>query len=155
MKRPLVLIAALAFSAGAAAQLYKWKDQNGHMQYGDTPPPGVDATRMRAPSGGTPPSAPEGKKAEGGKSEKPLSPEAAFRKRQQDREAAEQKDARERAQAEQKRANCDQAQAQLRTLQSGIRISSVNAAGERVIMEDDQRAAETQKAQRAVAEWCN
>lgn len=154
MKRLLVLIAALAFSAGAAAQLYKWKDQDGRTRYGDTPPPGVDATRMRGASGGTPPPAPEPKKADG-KSDKPISPEAAFRKRQQEREAADDKAAKERAQAEQKRANCDQAQGQLRMLESGVRVATVNAAGERVVMEDDQRVREIQRAQKSVAEWCN
>jgi hypothetical protein len=154
MKRLLVAAAALAFSAGAAAQLYKWKDKNGHTQYGDTPPPGVAATPMRAPAGGTPPPAPEAKKTDG-KTEKPLSPEAAFRKRQQEREAAEQKAAKDRAQAEQKRANCEQAQGQLRTLESGVRMVTVNPDGERVVMDDQARSVEIQRAQKAVAEWCN
>jgi hypothetical protein len=154
MKPLLVLVAALAFSAGAAAQMYKWKDNDGRMQYGDTPPPGVDATPMRgAPASGPAPSAPAAKGD--AKSEKPLSPEAAFRKRQADREAADEKAAKEQAQADQKRANCEQAQAQLRTLESGVRIATVNAQGERVIMEDDQRAAATQRAQKAVADYCN
>ncbi len=155
MKRLLVVIAALAFSAGAAAQMYKWRDQNGHMQYGDTPPPGVDATPMRAPAGPpSPPPAAEAKKADG-KADKPLSPEEAFRKRQEERKAAEEKAAQEQAQAQQKRANCEQAQAQLRMLNSGIRMSTINAAGERVFLDDNQRAAETARAQKAVADWCN
>lgn len=154
MKRLLFVIAAVALSASAAAQMYKWKDKNGHMQYGDTPPPGVTATPMRAPaSAPPPPPAAEAQKANG-KAEKPLSPEEAFRKRQEERKAAEEKAAQERAQADQKRANCDQAQTQLRMLNSGIRMSTMNAAGERVYMDDDQRAAETARAQKAVADWC-
>ena len=147
MRRLLLVVAALAFSATAAAQMYKWKDKNGHIQYGDTPPPGAATTQIHAPAAGTP--------APPAAAKKPLSPEAAFEKRMKDREAAEQKAEKERAQAEQKRANCEQAQAQLRTLQSGIRISSINAAGERVVMDDAARATATQQAQKAVADWCN
>ena len=156
MKRLIAFIAALAFSAGAAAQLYKWKDSNGRTRYGDVPPPGVNATPIRGPvSAPPPPPAPEAKKAEGkDKEEKPLTPEEAFRKRQEERKAAEEKAAKERAQADQKRANCEQAQGQLRVLQSGVRVTSVNSAGERVVMEDGQRAQEIERAQKSVKDWC-
>ena len=154
MRRLLLAFAALAFSVSAAAQLYKWKDQNGRLQYGDTPPPGVEATPMRGPAAGTPPPAPEAKKADG-KTEKPLSPEAAFQKRQQEREAADQKSEKERAQAEQKRANCEQAQGQLRALESGVRMVTVTADGERVVMDDAARAQQIQQAQKSIADWCN
>jgi hypothetical protein len=154
MTRLLIVIAALAFSAGATAQLYKWKDANGRMQYGDVPPPGVDATPMRAPPAGSPAPAPADKKADS-KSDKALSPEAAFRKRQQERDAADDKDAKDRAQAENKRANCDQAQGQLRLLESGQRVATINTDGERVIMDDDARARQMERAQKAVSDWCN
>ena len=154
MRRLLLVAAALAFSASAAAQMYKWKDKDGHVHYGDAPPPGAATTEIQAPAAGTPEAAPEAKKGDG-KAQKPLTPEEAFQKRMKEREAAEQKADKERAQADQKRANCEQAQTQLRTLQSGIRISTVNAAGERVVMDDSARAAAMQQAQKAVADWCN
>jgi hypothetical protein len=158
MKRLVALAAALAFSAGAAAQMYKWKDANGRTRYGDTPPPGVDATPMRGPSSSyAPPAAPgaDAKGDKGEKKEKPLTPEQAFQKRQKERAEADQKAAKERADAEAKRANCDQAQAELRTVESGQRMTTVNAAGERVFLDDDQRAAAQARAQRAIADWCN
>ena len=47
----LLLAAALAaVSVAAHAQLYRWTDQNGRVRYGDTPPPGVNATAMSGPS---------------------------------------------------------------------------------------------------------
>jgi hypothetical protein len=154
MKRLLVLIAALGVSCGASAQAYKWKDANGHTRYGDTPPPGVDATPIRGPAARpAPPAAPEAKKADD-KADKPLSPEAAFQKRQQEREEAEQKAAKERAQADEKRANCAAAQGQLRNLESGVRMSTVNASGERVFLDDEARSREMQRAQKAVADFC-
>lgn len=152
----LCLAAALAFSAGAAAQMYKWKDANGRIRYGDTPPPGVDATTIRAPSSYAPPApAADAQNGKGDKKAPPLTPEQAFEKRQKERADAEQKAAKERADAEQKRTNCDLAQAQLRTLQSGQRISTTNAAGERVFLDEGQIAAETARAQKSVADWCN
>lgn len=157
MRKLLALAAALAFASGASAQLYKWKDANGRTRYGDTPPPGVDATKLRAPSSSySPPPAPaaEAKNAKGEKKEPPLTPEQAFEKRQKERAEAEQKAEKERADAEAKRANCEQAQTQLRTLETGQRIATVNAAGERVFLDDDQRAAAQARAQKAVADWC-
>ncbi len=157
MKKLLVLAAALAFASGASAQLYKWKDANGRIRYGDTPPPGADAKQIRGASSYATPAAPDAgaKNDKGEKEEKPLTPEQAFEKRQKERADAEQKAAKERADAEQKRTNCDLAQAQLRTLQSGQRISTTNAAGERVFLDEGQIAAETARAQKSVADWCN
>jgi hypothetical protein len=153
-KKLLVLAAALAFSAGASAQLYKWKDANGRTRYGDTPPPGVDASRLRVPSSAPSPApSPDASDAKADKAEK-LTPEQAFRKRQQDRAAAEEKAAKERADADAKRTNCEAAQTQLRILESGQRVSTVNAAGEKVYLDDDQRAAQMARAQKAVSDWC-
>ena len=162
MKKLIALAAALAFSAGAAAQMYKWKDANGRTRYGDTPPPGVDAKPLRsAPASGYAPApapasdAKNDKAEKSEKSEKPLTPEQAFEKRQKERAAAEQKAEKERAEAEAKRHNCEVAQTQLRLMQSGQRVSTLNAAGEKVYLDDDQRAAETARAQKAVSDWCS
>jgi len=140
----------MAFAAVAMAQQYKWVDPNGRVQYGDTPPPGVQATPLKPPPGGAsaPAAAPKMDAA------KDLSPEAAFRKRQQERQEAEEKAAKERTDAEAKRVNCEQSQGALRTLQSGQRISTTNAAGERVFIDDEERAKEIERTQRAVNEWC-
>ena len=160
MKRLLLSAVACAFAAGAMAQQYKWTDKDGRTQYGDYPPPGVKATRIKGPSGpaSAAPSAPASGAAgakDVGKDGKPLSPEAAFRKRQQEREEADKKEAEKQAQAEVRRKNCESAQAALRQLESGQRIGQVNAQGERVFMEDDQRTKATQNAQKAVSDWCN
>ncbi|HKU46082.1 MAG TPA: DUF4124 domain-containing protein [Burkholderiales bacterium] len=158
MKRVLLMLFALAVATTAAAQAYKWVDKDGRVRYGDTPPSGVKATPLRMPSGPKPPPPPsaDAAKKDGAakKDEKPLTPEAAFRKRQQEREEAEKKAQKEAADAAAKRANCDNAQLNLRTLQSGQRVTTANASGERVYMEDDQRERAIQQAQRSVSEWC-
>jgi hypothetical protein len=154
MKRVILVVAALAFSTAAGAQMYKWKDKNGHVRYGDTPPPGVEATSIQGPSAAPSP-APEAKTDKNGKAEKPLTPEQAFQKRQKERAAADEKAAKERADAAVRQANCEQARGALRNLESGQRISSINAAGERVFADDAERASMTARAEKAVAEWCN
>jgi hypothetical protein len=159
MKRALAIVFALAVASTAWAQAYKWVDKDGKVRYGDTPPPGVKATPMKTPSGPTPP-APAvqkdaGKKdASAKKDEKPLTPEAAFRKRQQEREEAEQKAQKEAADASAKRANCESSQQVLRTLQSGQRVTRTDATGERVYLEDAERDKAIQRAQASVNQWC-
>lgn len=157
MNRMLVMLVALAFSGVASAQLYKWVDKNGHVQYGDTPPAdATKVTRLKAPSPGSAPAPSAEAKKDAGKDkgEKALTPEQAFQKRQKERAEADEKAAKERAEADQKRAGCEQAQASLRQLQSGQRLSTVNAQGERVFIDDDARARQIEQAQKSVTDWC-
>ena len=150
MHKAIVFVVTCLFAAAASAQTYKWVDKDGKVRYGDVPPPGVNATRLKAPSGPAPAPEPSAK----GEKDKPLSPEAAFQKRQKEQQDQEQKAAKERGEAEAKRLNCEQAQAHLRSIQSGQRIATTNAAGERVFLEDDQIAKERERAQRSVNDWC-
>jgi uncharacterized protein DUF4124 len=145
-----LVLTTLAFATGAVAQQFKWVDRDGRVQYGDTPPPGVKATRLKPPP--APVSSPAQSSAK--KDAKKLTPEQAFQKRQQDQREGAEKAAQEQAEAQNKRANCEAAQAQLRQLQSGERISTVTASGERSFVDDAQRARETERAQKAVSEWC-
>lgn len=140
----------MGIAAGVAAQQFRWVDKDGRVQYGDTPPPGVKATRLKPPSGGSAPAPATSAK----KDEKPLSPEAAFQKRQKDAKDAADKAGKERADAEARRSNCDSAQANLRQLQSGQRIATMNSAGERVFLDDAARAQQVERAQQAVTENC-
>ena len=151
MKRFALLIVVLGFAAGASAQQFRWVDKDGRVQYGDVPPPGVKATRLRPPPPGTAP-APSSSAAK--KDGKALSPEAEFRKRQQERDAEDKKSAQAAADADLKRQNCESAQGQLRSIQSGQRMSTTNSQGERVFLDDDQIAAERARAEQAVATNC-
>ncbi len=155
------MFAVAVFATAALAQQYKWVDKNGRTQYGDVPPAGVKATPLRGPPA---PSAPPEATAEKGASKDgkaarkgPLTPaeqDAEFRKRQKEQAESADKAEKERAQVEAKRANCEQSQAYLRSLESGARVASTNAAGERVMMEDAQRASEIARVQRVIGETC-
>jgi len=151
MKRTVLLIVVLGFAAAASAQQFRWVDKDGRVQYGDTPPPGVKATRLKPPPAGTSSAPSSAAKKDG---EKALSPDAAFRKRQQEREAEEKKDAQASADAELKRQNCVAAQAQVRSIQSGQRMTTVDKSGERIYLSDAQIASELARAQQAEAANC-
>jgi hypothetical protein len=162
MRKLLLFLAALAFAGTAAAQQFKWVDKDGKVRYGDTPPPGVKATPLGAPATGRAPApapAPADAAAKDAKDAKkgPLTPaeqEAEFRRRQQqaakdaDKQAKLQEDARGRKE------NCTNAQAQLRQLESGERVSRLDEKGERVFVDDEQRKADTARARKLVSEWC-
>ena len=150
MKKTLLAIVIFGFATGASAQQFRWIDKDGRVQYGDTPPPGAKVTRLKPPPAG---SAPPAAASKDGK--KPLSPEAAFQKRQQEREAEEKKSAQASADAEAKRQNCEAARGQLRSIQAGQRMSTTNAQGERVFLDDAQIASERARAEQAVAANCN
>jgi hypothetical protein len=153
MKRTLLLLVVMGFAASAAAQQFRWVDKDGRVQYGDTPPPGVKATRLKPPSGGST-SAPSSSAPAKKDGEKALSPEASFQKRQKEAKELEDKAGKDRAEAETQRLNCMAAQSQVRQIQSGQRITGTNAAGERVFLDDSQRALELERAQKAVSESC-
>ena len=78
--------------------------------------------------------------------------EAARKKKEQDAAAA--KKVEEDKLAAQRADNCQRARAQLRTLDDGIRIARTNEKGEREIMNDQQRAAETQRTRDMIASDC-
>ncbi len=165
MKRSLFVSLGLALAASSLAlpslaQQYKWVDKNGRTQYGDTPPPGVKATRLKGPSGPASAPVPEGKAAaKDAKAAKgPLTPaeqEAEFRKRQAEAQKSREKDDKAAQEQEAKRANCANAQEQMRTVESGQRIQRTDAKGERYYIDDDQRAAELARARKNVSDWCS
>jgi Domain of unknown function (DUF4124) len=160
MKRWLWIALAAAAIGTAHAQAYKWVDKNGHVGYGDTPPPGAKVTPLRevAPAPSPSPAA-AGKQAKEGTDVKkgPLTPaeqELEFRRRIKEAQEAAAKADKERKAAEEKKANCETAQQSLRTLESGQRIMRVDSNGERYFINDAQRAQDTAKAREAVGEWC-
>jgi len=154
MNKLILLGIGIFFSAAAGAQQYKWVDQNGKTQYGDTPPPGVKAQRLKAPTGPAPAPSAAAKSDKGAKTEKPLSPEAAYRKRQEETQKEAEKQAQADQEAANKRDNCARAQEGLRSLESG-RVTRTDAKGERYYLDDEQIAKEQARARQIVQQNCN
>lgn len=141
---------ALAFCSAALAQQYKWVDKDGRTRYGDIPPPGVNATRLKGPPAASAPPAAPGAKGPLSAAEK----DAEFRKRQQDAQKEREKQDLASQEAAGKRENCARAQEYVRTLESGQRVSRTDSKGERYFLDDAQRAQELAQAQQAAKQWC-
>lgn len=159
-----VVVAAmlgLLFALPASAQ-WKWRDKGGQTQYSDLPPPPgtpesdilqrpAAASARKAAAPAAPASAASGVPL--------LAPKAVEPELEAKRKKAEQ-DAADKAKAEQARIaatraeNCNRARAQMRSLESGMRMGQVNEKGERIVMDDAARAAETKVTRDVIASEC-
>ncbi|MBI5910474.1 MAG: DUF4124 domain-containing protein [Betaproteobacteria bacterium] len=161
MKRISVAIAlALCVALPASAQMYKWVDSNGKVQYSDKPPPSnIKTEKLRAP----PPAAPAAGDAKGGTPKDaakagpktPAEQEQAFRKRQLEASKAQEADEKKQAQARDKAEHCKRATAAVNALQLGGRQQRIDSKGERVFLDEQQISQELAKARQEAAAACN
>lgn len=155
MHKTLLALILLAAPFSSHAEVYKWKDSSGKVHYSDAPPP--DAKKTAIGRG-------KGKAAETPVTQNPATPNKAtksladkeleFNKRRQEAKEAAAKAEKETAAAKEKQENCTRAKATLRSLQEGSRISTTNEKGERVVIDDNTRQHETERAQKDVDSWC-
>ncbi len=146
--RTLTLL-ILAFTCSiAAAQVYTWRDASGKVHYSDTPPPGVDARKMRA--GTQEAAAPSSNAPSRSLAEKDMN----FRKRKDEADNLRAKGEKDRLEAEEAKRNCEQARSQLAALESGQRMNRFDASGERVPLDDEMRAQEIERTKKIVQSWC-
>ncbi|WP_109041819.1 DUF4124 domain-containing protein [Azospira sp. I13] len=136
----------LSTSAAMAGGLYTWKDENGLTVMSDKPPVGKNQQKrvINVPEP-TSPAAPPKTFADR---------EMEFRRDQQARQEKAKKADEEKAQAAKNKEGCESARRNLQLYQSGERIARRTDSGEREFLDEDQRAAEAAKAQKAVNEWC-
>jgi hypothetical protein len=181
MRIPKILLvigacACLLLTLPAAAQ-WGWKEKNGSRVYSDQQPPiGVaDKDIFKRPAGSraapapTPATdaattsalaAPADSAASAPKpaasAPKLSGKDAELEKKKKEAEAAEtaKKKAAEHDTAQARADNCDRAKKGLITFNSGVRMATTNDKGEREIMSDTQRAAETKRMQDIVAQDC-
>lgn len=166
----LTLVALL--SAMPAHAQWKWRDADGRVNYSDRPPPpGVTASQLTLlDRSGAPRPAPGGAQADPGAASANARGAAEsgadagsrswadraieMRRRQAEREAADRK-ALEQEQAAASLARfCDNARADLRTLESGMRVARVGNDGEREFIEDDEREKRIELLRREVRAQC-
>lgn len=154
MIRLALLALVVALAAPAQAQLYKWVDANGRVQYSDRPPPGgkkaetVSNANVSAigPQGGTPAAA-------GAKSPSDL--EADYQKRRAEKAEADKKQQAAATEQQQKAQSCDAARRNLAALQSGQRMTRYNEKGEPSFIDDAERVRETERARQQIQTYCN
>ena len=151
MKTILALL-ILGLSAGAQAQLLKCVSKGGKVEYAQSCPEGTTEQKLRSGSAPT-----------GGTSSTPTAPapktyaerDADFKKRMIEQQEAQQKDAKKAAEVSARREDCETAQAYLRTIESGQRLSRNDPkTGERTYLEDSERAAEADRARARIAQTC-
>lgn len=147
MRTLLVILAYMALPAAAHAQIMKCIGAGGRIEFAAACPPGTraEATGIRNNPGAAPATA-----------QKSLSErDADFRKRRLEQQETAKKADEKSQEAKDRQQNCENAQAYLRSLQSGIRIGKTDPkTGERVYLEDADRAVEITRAQRAVDTNC-
>jgi hypothetical protein len=145
--RAVTLLILFCLWGVASAEVYTWRDASGKVHYADTPPPGVDAKKMRGGSQ-------SGASSSAGPGRSLAEQDMEFRQRRADAEKAQAKAEQEKKDAEDGRRNCEDARKQLNALEAGQRMSRLNAAGESIPLDDAMRAEEIEKARKAVQSWC-
>lgn len=159
----LTAVVGVTLALPAAAQ-WKWRDAQGRTQYSDTPPPPTVAEKdilqrpnASAPARPTavPPAAPTSA-ASGAPTLAPKTEDTELdaKRKKAEQDATEKKKADEAKAAAVRAENCARAKEQMRTLDSGVRVSRTNEKGERVFMDDKARAQETQRTRDAMASEC-
>lgn len=166
----LLALFGASFALTAAAQ-WQWLDKDGRKVFSDRAPPAEiqEKSILKRPSGmplraapvadgevaaATAPTAsaaaskPPPAKVQG----KDAQLEAKKKKAEDEEQAA--KKAEEEIQAKARADNCQRAQKGMVTLQSGIRLAVTNAKGEREVMDDAARAAESKRLQGIVDSDC-
>lgn len=154
----LLAASALLLVVPAQAQ-WKWRDEQGRIQYSDRPPPASvpEKNVLQRPVSqpalpAAPPAPASAPAAASGAAVRDVPLEA--RKRQAEADEQAQRRAEEEKVARQRRENCERAREYARTLDAGMRIARVNAQGEREILDDTQRAAEQAKARDVIDSEC-
>ena len=167
MKSPVQLffaIAVLLATATVAAQVYKWVDKDGQVQYTDTPPPpGVAKVEPKKIAKASPSATATasvatvaGKPVEAAKTSKDKAKDAAKEVEKRRKEAIDQNlkddDIARVAKANQER--CKGATAALLEFESGRPINRTKENGEREFVSDEERAASIVRMRTAMTESC-
>ncbi|TFW32953.1 DUF4124 domain-containing protein [Massilia horti] len=150
--------AALLLYAGLAQAQYVWIDAKGVRQYSDRPPPpGTPRAQiLKAPKGlAQEPDAPPAAQAQIDKKKGPptlAEREQDFRKRQQARAEEDTKAAEETQRKQAQAENCEAARRYKAALESGERMSTTTASGERGFLTDAERTLRLAKTIRVLAD---
>lgn len=154
----------------AKADIYKWKDKDGTIRYTDTPPPSnikqesINGKKLTKTTGQAPLAPVVNADAAAGKDEmhskEPVAKagsteEDAAKLRQKNAEIEKNNKKEKEEQAKIKEENCKASKANLASYQQGGRVYKMNEKGEREYLDDAGLKAGADKAQKAVAEYCN
>jgi Domain of unknown function (DUF4124) len=172
LPRTLCATALLVCLLPVAHAQWSWKDKDGSRVFSDQPPPPGVAEKdilkrppgVRAPTSAattdSPTASPSDPKANvaanAGAAPKISGKDAELEKKKKEEEAkqAAEKKANDEKNASAQKENCERAKRAKTTFDSGQRISTINAKGEREIMDEATRASEAKRLQDIVASDC-
>jgi type IV secretory pathway VirB10-like protein len=162
-RAPFLTALMLVCSTAATAQ-WQWIDGTGRKVFSDTPPPASipDKSIVKKPgSGMAPPAVSAEPAAAVASTTAPAAPQIQARdteleaKKKQAEQAEEaKKKAEMERQAKARADNCERARKAKITMDSGVRLATTNAKGEREIMDDKAKAAETQRMEGIIRSDC-
>ena len=161
-------VLGLGFALAAAAQ-WQWIGQDGRKVYSDRSPPADIAEKniLKRPAGNNNAPAPGtldaavSNSAAPAPSVKPVAPKIsgkdaqleASKKKAEDEEVAAKKVEADKV-AVVRADNCQRIKRSMSTMESGVRVSTTNAQGEREVMDDKARATEVKRLQGMVSSEC-
>ena len=170
-KTLILATASGAFTLTAFAH-WQWLDKDGRKVFSDRAPPAdvKEKNILKRPPGSTRLSAPSTESEAAATAANPAIPVSAAKaglpklsgkdaelearkKKSEDDDAAKRKVEEDKI-AKNKGENCERAKSGLAALQSGLRMSSVNAKGERELFDDARRALETKRTQEIIDSSC-
>lgn len=153
------------FSSGAALAQWQWVDATGRKVFSDTPPPDSVAEKnilkrpgalTRAPAAAPTAGTTTEPKDDSASAPKPSGRDELLEARKKQAEEAEQ--AKKKAEAERlskvRAENCERAKSAKATLNSGVRLATTNAKGEREIMDDAARVREAKRLEDIIRADC-
>lgn len=158
------LAVLIMLGSSAALAQWQWVDDTGRKVFSDRPPPSSVnekniLKRPAAPVPAAPSAAPSGGEAEAapGSAPAPTGRDEQLESRKKQAAQAQQNANREQEarQAKQRAESCEQAKRAKVTLDSGMRIATTNAKGEREIMDEAARAAEARRVDEMIRAACN
>lgn len=166
----LLFSAAAFFICTASMAQYQWIDANGRKVFSDQPPPAsVPARKIVQQPGkavpaivsteadtdaGTKSDATPAATAPAAAKPKAVDKELEAKKKQADDELAAKKKADQEALTKARIENCARAKSAKAGLDSGLRINQINTKGEREVMDDATRAAETKRVKSIIESDC-
>ena len=140
-----VLSSLLLVCTGVSAEIYKCTDAQGRTRYGDKPCAGSSSVIIMPRAA---PVVSEDTVERMDKTQRLLRAYAA------EHEEVRRAEAEQKAEQEKRKFNCSRAQAYERSVTRASRVYRTDAAGQRIDLTTEERAATEVKARAAVARWC-
>ncbi|MEO5863147.1 MAG: DUF4124 domain-containing protein [Burkholderiales bacterium] len=141
------------FSGHVSADVYRWVDKDGKVQYSDRPPLSGEAKKLKKTTKDAGNGAPvTGGAAKPGASAADL--ELEFRKRKMEKEDAEKKTQAEKDNAEKNKGYCNNLRGELQAHKNGVRIVQYSDRGERLALGDNERAQSQARLEQRIAKEC-